>query len=315
MIGDDHALTPGYVARHLPRGSPAGTEIAVLDIAQDFLLAHLEERGVFGQLVVFKGGTALRKLFAGAQGRFSTDLDLAAAELNVDRQALAEIVAGESDVTLGPFRFQPSQSRGRWRISVSSSFGELASSIKLDVGPKCWLEPELRPFVPISTQERYGFVLPSIPTMRLEETLAEKIARLTRISTARDASDLVWAATTSPYSGFHRDLVRRLAILKIWVDNHGLRPGWNPALAPTRFDPEAWLSSRDTWDEQLIGLLGHPPPPLAQLEGDLQSGFSWLRDLTEEEAQWAGADQDDRGLVIDGIRGLEGGSLAEAHIW
>jgi len=315
LIGDDHALTPGYVARHLPGGSPAGTEIAVLDIAQDFLLAHLEERGVFGQLVVFKGGTALRKLFDGARGRFSTDLDLAAVELNVDRQALAEIVAGESDVTLGPFRFQPSQSRGRWRISVSSPFGELASSIKLDVGPKCWLEPEVRPFVPISTQERYGFVLPSIPTMRLEETLAEKIARLTRSSTARDASDLVWAATTSPYSGFHRDLVRRLAILKIWVDNHGLRPGWNPALAPTRFDPETWLSSRDTWDEQQIGLLSHPPTPLAQLEGDLQNCFSWLRDLTEEEARWAGADQDDRGLVIAGIRGLEGGSLAGAHIW
>jgi len=60
-----------------------------LDIAQDFLLAHLEEVGVFGHMVVFKGGTALRKLFAGAQGRFSTDLDLASADLDADRQALS----------------------------------------------------------------------------------------------------------------------------------------------------------------------------------------------------------------------------------
>ena len=73
MIGDDHTLTPGYVARHVPRGSAAGSDTAVLDIAQDFLLAHLEERGVFEHLAVFKGGTALRKLFAGARGRFSTD--------------------------------------------------------------------------------------------------------------------------------------------------------------------------------------------------------------------------------------------------
>ena len=33
------------------------------------------ENHVFDDLVVFKGGTALRKLFAGAAGRFSTDID------------------------------------------------------------------------------------------------------------------------------------------------------------------------------------------------------------------------------------------------
>ena len=49
MIGDEHALTPGYVRRHLPPGSNVGIEIAILDIAQDFLLAHLHERGVFGE--------------------------------------------------------------------------------------------------------------------------------------------------------------------------------------------------------------------------------------------------------------------------
>ena len=80
MIGSNHSLTPGYVARHVRRGSRVGIDIAVLDIAQDFLLAHLEERRVFGGLVVFKGGTALRKLFAESDGRFSTDIDLAAAE-------------------------------------------------------------------------------------------------------------------------------------------------------------------------------------------------------------------------------------------
>ena len=315
MIGDKHTLTPGYVARHVPRGSAAGSDTAVLDIAQDFLLAHLEERGVLGELAVLKGGTALRKLFAGAQGRFSTDLDVAAAEVNADRQALAEIVAGESDVTLGPFRFRPSESRGRWRISVSSPLGDPAVSIKLDVGPPCWLEPELRPFVPISTQERYGFRMQSIPTMRIEEILAEKIARLTRTSTARDASDLVWAATTSPHSGFRRDLVRRLTVLKVWVDIHGLRPGWSPALAPVRLEPEVWLSTRDSWDDEQIGLLAHPPPTLAQLGRHLQGCYSWLRELSEEEARWAGADRNDRGLVIQGIRDLDGGALAQAHIW
>ena len=188
-------------------------------------------------------------------------------------------------------------------------------SIKLDVGPPCWLEPELRPFVPVSTHERYGFRLPSIPTMRLEEILGEKIARLTRTSTARDASDLVWAATTSPHSGFDRDLVRRLAVLKVWVDIHGLRPGWNPALGPVRFEPDAWLSSRESWDDEHIGLLAHAPPSVGQLGSDLQNCYSWLRDLSEEETRWAAADMNDRGDVIEGIQNLDGGALAEAHLW
>ena len=80
MIGDDHALIPGYVARHVPPGSEIGIDVAVPDIAQDFLLAHLAERGVLRDLVIFKGGTALRKSPVGAQGRFSTEMDLASRE-------------------------------------------------------------------------------------------------------------------------------------------------------------------------------------------------------------------------------------------
>jgi len=209
-----------------------GTDIAVLDIAQDFLLAHLHERGVFADLVVFKGGTAIRKLFAGGRGRFSTDIDLSGTEPNADRRALAE-----------------------------------------------------------------------------------KVARLSRLSTARDASDLVWAATTAPHSRFSGDMVRRVAVLKVWVDNHGLRPGWVPALAPTPFDPDSWFSPREPWDDEEVGLLAHPPPPLEQLEADLRDNFSWLRELPVEEARWANADPNDRGEVIDAIRSLDFAALRDAHIW
>ena len=162
-----------------------GTDIAVLDIAQDFLLAHLHERGVFADLVVFKGGTAIRKLFAGGRGRFSTDIDLSGTEPNADRRALAALVANECDVTLGPFRFQPVEIRKRWRIRVSSPLGSPSVSIKLDVGPPCWLQPEVRAFVSTPTQSQYGFGLPPLPTMRLVEILAEKVARVSRLSTAR----------------------------------------------------------------------------------------------------------------------------------
>jgi hypothetical protein len=242
-------------------------------------------------------------------------LDLSAVEPNTDRRAIAELVAQECDVTLGPFLFRPSEARNRWRIQVSSPLGNPSASIKLDVGPPCWLQPEERDFVPTPISSQYGFALPSLPSMRLEEILAEKVARLSRLSAARDASDLVWAATTAPHFRFSHDLVRRVAVLKVWVDNHGLRPGWTPALAPSQFDPELWFSPRNPWDDEQIGLITHPPPPLDQLEADLGEHFSWLRDLTDEEARWAQADPNDRGEVIDGIRALEHSALKDAHIW
>lgn len=315
MIGERHELTPGYVARHVPPGSRVGLDIAVLDIAQDFLLAHLVEQGVLGDLVVFKGGTALRKLFAGAQGRFSTDLDFAAKEANPDRAAVMELIAGEADVELGPFRFEPSAVRGRWHIRVTSPFGDPEVSIKLDVGPPCLVEPELRGVVPHPTHARYGFDPPVLPSARLEEILAEKVARLTRSGTARDASDLVWAATTTPHSGFDRSLVRTLATLKVWAANHGLGPAWSPALAPRPFDVDAWLSPREDWDDEQIGLLASPPPSLRELEQDLHRLYGWLRDLTDEERRWARADARDRSDVIGAIRSLPGSTLANVYLW
>jgi predicted nucleotidyltransferase component of viral defense system len=64
-------LTAGLLARHTPKG-PTGRSAALIDIAQDLLLNRLADLGLFEHLV-FKGGTALRKLYAGSSGRFSTD--------------------------------------------------------------------------------------------------------------------------------------------------------------------------------------------------------------------------------------------------
>ena len=314
MIGEEHTLTAGYIQRHIPPQSKLDVRVALLDIAQDFLLAHLHERGVFDEFVVFKGGTALRKLYAGAAGRFSTDIDLAARALDTDRQTVAAMIAAESNVTLGPFTFAPQEIRGRWQIAVESPWGRPDQTIKLDVGPPCWLEAADRPFVLHGTHTRYGFALPALPCMRLEEILAEKIARLSRVATARDASDLVWAAETTPHSQFDRGLVRRLATLKVWVDSQGLQPCWMTAIAPAPFDPNVWLAARDQWDDEQIGMLTHPAPTLKALESALQRYHGWLRDLTPDEIQWARADARDRRQVIAAIQALPNGALVGAHL-
>ncbi|MEX2279623.1 MAG: nucleotidyl transferase AbiEii/AbiGii toxin family protein, partial [Acidimicrobiia bacterium] len=131
-VGATANLTLGHIKRHVPPSSGLDEGIAVLDIAQDFLLAHLHQVGLF-ELVSFKGGTALRKLFAGSAGRFSTDLDFSSADIHGDRTELAALVAQMANVSLGPFTFKPAENRGRWRIGVTSGFGNPAVSLKLDV--------------------------------------------------------------------------------------------------------------------------------------------------------------------------------------
>jgi len=54
--------------RHSPRGAGSqGQEAVLVDVAQDLLLRDLHHVGLMHDLV-FKGGTALRKLYAGTAG-------------------------------------------------------------------------------------------------------------------------------------------------------------------------------------------------------------------------------------------------------
>ena len=77
-------LTVGWIGRHTPPGAGVdGRDAAVIDIAQDLLLRDLHERSSLDELV-FKGGTSLRKLYAGNQGRFSLDLDFSVADPSSD---------------------------------------------------------------------------------------------------------------------------------------------------------------------------------------------------------------------------------------
>ena len=119
----DVRLTQGHVLRHAPAQSPQGRDAAVIDIAQDLLLRHLSERGVL-TLVAFKGGTALRKAYAGGAGRFSTDLDFSVATLDDDPASVTQLLVGEIDGTrLGPFTYDIEDRRGRHTIIYRSELG------------------------------------------------------------------------------------------------------------------------------------------------------------------------------------------------
>jgi len=140
VSGDEIAVTIGWIARHTPKGAGAGgREAAILDIAQDLLLRDLQFAGALDALV-FKGGTALRKLYAGNQGRFSLDLDFSLA----DPEPIILDLAGNIDGTsIGPFSYGVSERRGKWSVTVTSPFndGRTVLSSKLDVSPPVWLDP------------------------------------------------------------------------------------------------------------------------------------------------------------------------------
>lgn len=276
-------ITRARLLRHAP--SPIqGAEAAAVDIAQDLMLRHLHDIGLLDELA-FKGGTALRKLYAGTQGRFSLDLDFSVRDLDGDATATLELlVEAVSGLVLGPFRYGATDRRGKTHLTIVTDLTQTGSlSSKLDVNPPPWLEPIRRGWIPMDIHAQYGGPLPQLAVVRLEENIAEKTARLNRTTTARDVYDLVWLwRNYRDGGGLDTDLVRRLAVLKIWVDAYGLSgPGelaWKPGHEAHPFDPSAWLRVRPAWefDSQDIGQLSVPAPDVD----------SWPRTSSPATGSW-----------------------------
>jgi predicted nucleotidyltransferase component of viral defense system len=294
-----------------------------VDIAQDLLLRHLHDIGLLADLA-FKGGTALRKLYAGAQGRFSLDLDFSVRDLDGDATATLELlVEAVSGLVLGPFRYGTADRRGKTHLTIGTDLtrtGLLTS--KLDVNPPPWLEPVRRGWVPMDIHAQYGGPLPQLTVVRLEENVAEKVARLNRTTTARDVYDLVWLwRNHRDGGGLDVDLVRRLAVLKIWVDAHGLsgqgRLVWKPAHEAHPFDPAAWLRTRPArqFDSEDIGQLSVPVPDLDSLAADLVAGYGFLEHLDPDEAVVARLNGGDRALVLRMVADLPTSRLAAGTVW
>ncbi len=317
MRFDNDNLTEGYIARHTPPGSGApGREAAIIDIAQDFLLSYLEDCGEMGH-VCLKGGTAIRKFYAGKEGRFSLDLDFSIDDqyTDVDERTL-DFVSNIDGLKIGPFTYSVSERRNKWYIGLSSPFndGDIFKT-KLDFAPYPWLEPTTRSIVELPIHKQYGFELPRIHTVSLEENMAEKIARLNRTSTARDLYDLNWLLETKFIANtIDKMLLKRLVVLKIWVDSFGMHYGsvfWRPAHSPSVFDPERWLNERNPKDVDAedIGTLAVPAPTAEELILRLKKNYEFLLDLDEVEQVIAKSNQKDRGLVIQALTELPGNRL------
>lgn len=144
---------------------------------------------------MFKGGTALRKFRAGNAGRFSTDLDFAAPAEDLALAALQALDGVEVDgFSFAIDNLGDNGRRGDLRVETPFGRPQLGAKVELarhqlSLDAEA-LEPERLPI-----HDRYDFALPPTPVVRIEEAVAEKLARYRRVSLARDLYDLQWFAS------------------------------------------------------------------------------------------------------------------------
>jgi hypothetical protein len=84
-------LTQPQVQRYSTESGLRDIMIAEKEVVLTFLLQLLSERGILDMLA-FKGGTCLRKMFIGSQGRFSTDLDFTGIEEHDHEEVILDMM-------------------------------------------------------------------------------------------------------------------------------------------------------------------------------------------------------------------------------
>jgi predicted nucleotidyltransferase component of viral defense system len=84
-------LTRPQVQRYSAESGLCDILIAEKEVVLTFLLQLLSERGILNRLA-FKGGTCLRKMFIGSQGRFSTDLDFTGIENHDHEEVILDMM-------------------------------------------------------------------------------------------------------------------------------------------------------------------------------------------------------------------------------
>jgi len=133
--------------------------------------------------------------------------------------------------------------------------------------------------------------------------------------------DLSWIMTTAFISSaLDIEIIRKLAVLKIWVDANGVHGGnafWKQGHERYPFDPEKWLRKRNIadFDTADIGALAVQAPSFDELSKTISKSFSFLRNLSEEESIIANARGKDRPLVLQVLRNLPGGRLKDVGLY
>ncbi len=239
-------LTQAQVQRYSNESGLRDIMIAEKEVVLTFLLQLLSERGILDRLA-FKGGTCLRKMFIGAQGRFSTDLDFTGTEEHDHEDVILDMMAAFEQPYHGiqfaipDEGYYETQDGLSWGVNptYSHDWNQGGSEIKLQISRR--ETPTLPTERLAQIEQSYFRFLPFAPAeivcLAFAEILAEKIRACYQRNKARDIYDL-GMFTTRP---FDQALIRRLVVLKLWQ----ARDTFHPARLIQKFD-----DGRDfDWDD------------------------------------------------------------------
>jgi predicted nucleotidyltransferase component of viral defense system len=230
----------------------------------------------------FKGGTCLRKMIIGSQGRFSTDLDFTAIEEHDHETIILDMI----DAFSSPFHgiqfiipdnsFYDTQDGLSWGVNpiyTHSWNNGGRSEVKIQISrretPTLTLEKRLQ------SEQSYFKLLPFVPTeincLALTEIIAEKIRACYQRNKARDIYDLSLFATMP----LNQPLIRRLVVLKLWQS----RDTFDPNFLMQKFEEGKTFD----WDDlsQLLRRTAAVDPK--KITTDCTKVYRFLLNLTEEE--------------------------------
>jgi predicted nucleotidyltransferase component of viral defense system len=257
-------------------------DIAEREIVLTYVLRILADQGLLRRLG-FKGGTAIRKIHLGNQGRFSLDLDFTALS-EPDPEALILDIVGvlHDQVYFGlafnvpPANYYANPDSCGAEVTYKHDWvpvGRFGIQISLRAKPLLPVRPA------VLRHERYfewlGVDPPQVPSIDLHEMIGEKIRAAAQRSRVRDLYDLYQLANQR----FDRGMVRRIAVIKCWETHFTFEPGaFLNNLSGSRYD---WA------DLSRLIRRGWETSPETIIRG-VQNGYVFLNELTSEETLLAG---------------------------
>jgi predicted nucleotidyltransferase component of viral defense system len=252
--------------------------VAERDVVLTYALHALREAGVMDHLA-FKGGTCLRKLVFGSSGRFSEDLDFTLDTARPVDDVLTEVVevfnSDHHGITFSFDEYYKTDddtsfggdvlyrhawnSAGRFRLQVSLRERPTLPVIAMPMQPQAYFHHlDFNPF--------------RVRSLEPVEMIAEKIRAACQRAKVRDLYDLSCFAA-KPFDG---ELIRRLAVLKLWQ-------------VRDPFSPEAFFTKLRTgtydWDDlrRLVRSSVRIEPD--QVLAVVEDRFAVIQDLTDLERQ------------------------------
>ena len=293
-------LTQAQVQRYSNESGLRDIMIAEKEVVLTLLLQLLSERGILDRLA-FKGGTCLRKVFIGAQGRFSTDLDFTGTEEHDHEDMILDMMAAFEQPYHGiqfgipDDAYYETQDGLSWGVNptYAHDWNQGGSEIKLQISRR--ETPTLPTERRAQIEQSYFRLLPFAPTeivcLALAEILAEKIRACYQRNKARDIYDLGTFATRP----LDQARIRRLVVLKLWQ----ARDTFDPARLIQKFE-----DGRDfDWDDLRQLLNRAVNIDRDRITRDCVRGFGFLANLTEDELTISRDQYQREQVAADRLRG------------